>query len=175
MGKKSQFKWRDSARFSVPADVAGRELQRISKQHGTLTSELVVDAARPEDAQLHPVFEWDDQVAGENYRKHQARTLIRSIVVVNEKTQEMAPVYVHVPKESGSEAGYHPVEVVAQRPDMYAAALTSLFRHLENAKTAVAELQKAAQQSDLEPDRMAQIGLAVQALSTASAAIQALH
>lgn len=176
MAKASRFKWRDGARFGIDADVAGKELQRITKKNGSLTSDAVVDAARPDDATLHPAFEWDDFVAGENYRKHQARTLIRSIsVYTTPESTEATSVYVHVPRDSAGESAYHPVEVVAERPDMYASALSSLFRHLESARGAVAELQRCAQESDTDPERMASIGLAVQALSTASAAISALH
>lgn len=47
----------------------------------SLTPEMVVNDARPIDSPLHPFFEWDDSVAGELYRKDQARFLLRCLVV----------------------------------------------------------------------------------------------
>lgn len=51
-------------------------LDRLAEEHGHLTPELVVDAARPEHSPLHDLFEWDDSVAGERWRREQARHLI---------------------------------------------------------------------------------------------------
>ena len=63
-----------------PDDV-GNELERIESSRG-LTAETLVNESRPESAVMHPCFEWKDDVAAENYRKHQARTLIGSVVQV---------------------------------------------------------------------------------------------
>jgi hypothetical protein len=38
-----------------------------------------VDEARDEKHPLHTRFEWNDDVAGENWRRHQAHTLIQSV------------------------------------------------------------------------------------------------
>ena len=58
------------------------ELTRIAAVNDdTLTPELVVEDARPEESPLHAHFEWDDQLAGEQFRLEQARKLIRSVVV----------------------------------------------------------------------------------------------
>lgn len=51
-------------------------LDRLANEHGHLTPELVVDAARPVDSPIHDLFEWDDSVAGERWRREQARHLI---------------------------------------------------------------------------------------------------
>lgn len=48
---------------------------------GILTPEIVLDAARPEDAPLHTYFEWDDSIAGERYRLRQAQGLIVKVKV----------------------------------------------------------------------------------------------
>ena len=45
------------------------ELTRIAAVNDdTLTPELVVEDARPEESPLHAHFEWDDQIAGEQFR-----------------------------------------------------------------------------------------------------------
>lgn len=53
------------------------------KNHNQLTPESVVKAASSPRHPLHPCFEWDDEKAGEQYRLHQARNLIRCVQVVS--------------------------------------------------------------------------------------------
>lgn len=52
------------------------ELDRLAKEHGHLTPELVVDEARTPQSPLHQHFDWDDSVAAERWRREQARHLI---------------------------------------------------------------------------------------------------
>ena len=76
----------------VPAQVAGEEINRLYNE-GKSQPKDIVDASRPEDAPLHPAFEWDDNIAAELYRQEQARSLIRHIVTVEEVENE-EPIYV---------------------------------------------------------------------------------
>jgi hypothetical protein len=61
----------------INAQTAGEELARIAQDRGELKAPDVVDEARPQDALLHPAFEWNDQIAAELHRQDQARYLIR--------------------------------------------------------------------------------------------------
>jgi hypothetical protein len=54
-------------------------LRAIRDEHGKLTPALVVDTARSEDHPLHASFEWNDEIAGEAYRRVQAHDLIQSV------------------------------------------------------------------------------------------------
>jgi len=56
-------------------------LRNIYLQHQRITPQIVVDESRPEDAPLHSRFEWDDEVAGEAFRRQQAAQMIRSVEV----------------------------------------------------------------------------------------------
>jgi len=75
------YSWKSGSVHVVDADVAGRALEEMVMRHGVLTPSIVVEESRPEDAPLHDEFEWDDAVAAQQYREHQARYIIRSIVV----------------------------------------------------------------------------------------------
>lgn len=57
------------------------QLQSIHDKHGRLTPALVLDEARDPQSPLHSRFEWDDTVAGEKWRQHQAHELIVSVRV----------------------------------------------------------------------------------------------
>lgn len=84
---------------TVPAQKAGEELARIEAKHGGLKPSQVVDESRPEEAVLHPVFEWNDEIAAEKYRNVQAGQIIRSVRVVSESPdgqKEKTPAYVSV-------------------------------------------------------------------------------
>lgn len=74
--------------YRVPADVAGKVMEELADGPG-LTAHNLVDVSRPEDAPLHPCFEWDDSVAAEHYRENQARHIITSIEVVRDEEPEV--------------------------------------------------------------------------------------
>ena len=96
---KMRYEFKAGARYSVAAEVAGAELERIQNQRGVIEPRVVVEESRPESAPLHPVFEWDDDKAAENYRTWQARSLIKSVRVIEMRdgADVPVPVYVHVP------------------------------------------------------------------------------
>jgi len=73
---------RTELELGVDAQTAGEELDRIRQEHGTLEPGTVVDESRPDEAPLHPVFEWHDPKAAELYREHQATKLIKQVRVI---------------------------------------------------------------------------------------------
>lgn len=132
-------------RAAITAQVAGEELERIREEHGTLTPPLVVDEARPEDAPLHPVFEWNNETAAEQYRLVQARTLIRTVEIIKAENDQVttSPAYVNVRAES-----YQPMQKVVTTPDLFEYAFNDALSRLESALRALEELQKAARQQN---------------------------
>lgn len=177
---KAQFRLRRGTSVAgVRADTIGNELGRIYEEHGMLTPPAVVEAAEPEEAPLHPVFEWDDAVCGEQYRLYQARKLIKNVEIIRQdETQKDAisveRAYEYVPENSGG--AYHPIDVIVKRPDMYAAALRELAARVHSAEEAMRALERAAMSAeDIDTEKLTRIAIAVQAMQTASAAVQALH
>lgn len=109
-----------------------RVLRDIYERQGSLSPELVVQAAVPENHPLHNRFEWDDSVAGPLYRLEQAAHLIRSVKVVIEREPERPPIKVRafVAREEMGLAErpgeYVPVDEVVQSDVMR----TAWFRRL---------------------------------------------
>jgi len=161
------------------------ELARINAQHGGLQASVVVAEAEPKDSPLHGEFEWDNKKAGHKYRLMQARTLIRLIVPVIELPDgsTRADPYVWVPptaaqkEESDSNEGvYQTTSVVVQDTDAFARALSALTAKMTAAIRAAEELRDAAiALPGDDGERMARIAMAITALQTAGAAVQALH
>lgn len=176
---KKQFKWREGSRSprSVPANKAAMEFERIRKSTGSLTPIAVVDASRPEDAVLHPAFEWDDSRASELYRQHQASSLIRAVVVVTDDSEQLDHrKYVLVTQADDPQAvHYVPAEYAAQQVDLFADALGRLESKVRELQSSIREFESLAKRESKDPERMARIGMAVKALETASAAIAGLH
>lgn len=79
------YRWKFGGLIKADADEAGRVCEELSKTVG-LTPENLLDASRDDDAPLHGAFTWDDAVAGEAYRKIEARRIIQMLVIEPEET-----------------------------------------------------------------------------------------
>lgn len=117
--------------YSVSAQDAGDELERIYDKRGKIDPADVVDESRPDDAVLHPCFEWRDDVAAEEWRKQQARTICRCIVTVaaqegKDPVAVRAVMHVH--------GSYHPTQIIVQDQDKYNDLLQSALREFTASK-----------------------------------------
>lgn len=169
---EKKYRFRAGARVKgVSAAVVADELVRIAQRDQGVSAEVVVDEARPEEAPLHPAFEWRDEVAAEEWRLHQARNLIRHVVVEQEE-RPSAPLFVHVER---GEVGYQLTEVVVDEPDLYAVALSNLEARVRAAQDAVAALERVARDAGKDGELLAKIALAIQAFGAARATLSALH
>lgn len=121
------FKWKTGSRITANAQVAGEMCTKMEAD-GTLTAQNLVDVNRPEDAPLHGAFEWNDTQAAENWRVHQARHIINSIVLVTEDT-EAEPVRYFF-KVEPAEANYESLPVIVRNEDKYASLLKTALREL---------------------------------------------
>lgn len=124
------YQWKLPGLYSVPAQTAGDELDRIYQDRGKLDASDVVDESRPEEAVLHPCFEWDDPKAAELYREQQARNLINCIVVSTETADHPKTVQAEVKAFSHVHGTYHPMYVVVNDEEKYVDMLESALRDL---------------------------------------------
>jgi hypothetical protein len=94
---RQQDAWRTSRHpgpGALSAQIVGAEIERIESVAGVCSPRALVNESRPEDAPLHEVFEWDNEVAGEQFRVIQARAVIRNVVIVD--GESALPAFVHV-------------------------------------------------------------------------------
>ncbi len=151
-----RYEWREGSRYPVKAQVVGRTLEQIDRENGGVTPRVVVEVSRPEDAPLHPIFEWDDATAGELYREDQARRVIRSVRVIEtdrqgqDKPPAIAYVSVRSPDADGS--SYQPTARVMSDADLrrqaIADALAGLagwqrrYEHIHGLRDLVAKVER---------------------------------
>jgi hypothetical protein len=128
-----------------------QELKRISNRDDGIKPRVVVDEARPPDSVLHPEFEWDDRVAGEEYRVVQARNLIRAVHIID-SGEDRGSAFVHVSREGDSDEGvgaslvYLPVQEVVARKDYFESAVEELAAKLAQISKALEDLKRMASQ-----------------------------
>lgn len=129
---------------NVEAQDAGEELERINDKYGQTTASNVVDESRPEEAVLHEAFEWDDEVAAEEHRKTQARSLIKTVRVIHpEKGEQPAFVHVSVLK------AYVPAQRVIEEPELMKSAKDGAIRRLHEAEKHLNELNRLTDGRDI--------------------------
>ena len=144
-----------------------RELSRLYGQHGGLTAETVVEAARPEESPLHGQFEWDDTEAAHQFRLVQSRSLMRRVGVIIR--EEVKPL-IHVPPEtaSGVRRGRYLIdEDLVKDVDEYARAIQSAQSDLDAALRRMAQLRK------LRPSEDSRFETVIRALEAAKLALVA--
>jgi hypothetical protein len=116
------YQWKAGIPYSprVDAQIAGEVCEKLSSQNQLSAKELV-NVSRALDAPLHNAFEWDDAVAGEEWRREQARHLIKALVVVPQN-QDQKPTrgFYHLERQDDC---YQPISVILHNPNKYKALL----------------------------------------------------
>lgn len=132
----------------VNPEIVYQELDRINKKYKGLKPQIVVDEAEPENAPLHPAFEWDNATAGNEWRKQQARNLIHGVrVSVNEKPPER--VFVSIKDDDTRESTYYPISQVVLVPEMRAKMMAACMVELVAIKAKYKELSDAIEFSQV--------------------------
>lgn len=116
-------------------------LNAVHKKHGKLTPQIVVEEARSNRTSagklLHDRLEWDDAVAGEAFRRHQAQELIRSVKVRYRKADgadgELSVRAFHAVRRDGAHV-YEPLEKVIDDPFVSKLVLTEMEREWRQLK-----------------------------------------
>lgn len=77
---KIEYAWKNSVHtFNIAKADAQKVGEEIEKSNFNVDEML--DYAKNEDSELHKLFEWNNDIAAEKYRRLQAREIIRSIVI----------------------------------------------------------------------------------------------
>lgn len=126
------------------AQKVGQELEIIEKATD-LTAVNVVEYARTHtDSELYSILEWDNDVAGELWRRKQASQIITNIrvqIIEDDDTPKNAkPIRAYV--QTTEARTYDPIEVVVKDPDKYQVMLEKAYRELNRTKDKYADLSE---------------------------------
>ncbi len=137
---KTGAKWRRGfeQKFHADAEKVAEEIMAIGDN---VTPQQIVDAARDENSELHKCFTWDDNVAAEKWRKHEARNLTYFLVIESDKREEEKPeIRVFHMAENG--AGYNVAPKVFKIDDEYKKLLQRAYAELRAFKVKYASLKE---------------------------------
>lgn len=119
------YQWKSGARIRADAQLAGEMCMKLADE-GRLTAKDLLDESRPVDAPLHDEFEWDDGLAAESWREHQARNIINSLLIVPEKSEPVRGFF----KIEQAERNYHSVTAILSRKDTAQRLFDNAMREL---------------------------------------------
>ena len=134
------YKWNVGYFTKVNPQVAGEVCEQLAAEN-KLTAQSLVDISEPETAPLHNAFEWDNQIAGNEWRKYQARNIIHSLVIVREEA-EPQKVYFNLDKKENE---YTHIDVILSSEDDYQKMMSNALKEL------IAFQRKYARLSALKP------------------------
>lgn len=154
-----RYKWSDGSRFQADPAPIGKAIDKLGKRLGKdfegLTAEDVVSEASKTSSPLHGLFTWDDAEAASEYRKSQARLVLRSIeiVILSTGKEQTFVGRVAVRTEPGGERTYVPTTLAARqeslRSQMVGDAIAGLtgwkrrYESLAGASTAITLVEQA--------------------------------
>lgn len=141
-----KYSWRVGGyNYKADANLVGHEIEQLDFK----TPENIVEYARDKDTELHKVFEWDDSVASELYRKNQATTMLNNLVyIVRENIGSPAKeVKAFVNTKRNEE--YKTIEYVLNSPTEYSRMLEKATNRLKAVRNQYSELIELKEIYDL--------------------------
>ena len=119
--------WKVKGFFKADAETVYKEITALGD---SFSPEQIVEAAREESTELHKCFTWDDTVAAESWRRHQARMLVAQLVIKTETT-DREPVAVRVIASTATRNEYKPVVKLIEAEQGYADLLARAINELK--------------------------------------------
>lgn len=135
--------WKMDGLFKADANLVHKEIESIGQE---FTCEQIVEKAKDSNTELHKCFEWNNEVAAEKYRLHQAGQIVRQLVITkvsDEKEPEKSNVRLFVSTGNRTNA-YKPLQSVVRVQSEYEALLNRAYAELQTFK------QKYSSLSELE-------------------------
>lgn len=109
---------------------ASKVLEELTELGDEYSLSDVVEKAKDKNSEMHSIFEWDDSVAGEEYRKIQAGKMVRNLVIVrNDETEEKTNVRYFV-STGKRDSTYTPTRLVVRNQDAYEQLLERAYAEL---------------------------------------------
>ena len=116
-------------RFGADAQKCYEEIMQICDDLESASPQDILEKARDETTELHKCFTWDDGVAAEKWRVHEARVITRQLVIREQEVPKDRPE-VRLFYKTDNESGYKPTELIIQKEDEYKELLKRAYDEL---------------------------------------------
>ena len=141
-----KYAWKTRV-IKVGAQMAGEFLEEMRvKNSGRLTTEIIVQSARPKRSPLHEAFEWNNAAAAKKYRLDQAGEILRQLVVTIHRPDDSEIVtraFVNI--RIVDDRVYTSIQVAMADPDMQEAVLAEAWRALKDWQGLYREYEELAE------------------------------
>lgn len=131
------YQWKSGSCIKANPQAVGEQMEMLAASESGLTAETLLEANKPEDAPLHNDYEWNDTKAAANWRFHQSRHFMNSLVTVHvdeSSTDEQAePLIVRAVFPTG-QSHYEPLSAIVKEQSKYDKLLETAFRELQSFK-----------------------------------------
>jgi len=117
-------------RFGADAQKCYEEILEICNDVDSASPQAILDKARDESTELHKCFTWDDKVASEKWRVHEARLVTRQLVIKEVEVPKDRPE-VRLFFKTDNESGYKPTQIIVRKEDEYKQLLARAWGELE--------------------------------------------
>lgn len=139
--------WKEGSRIKADPEKAAEVFEMLEKSEG-LTAETLLDVSRDKDSPLHNCFEWDNNLAAEQYRLIQARQMIRSLCVeIVPEEKAVTRAYFKI-CDKGYEQTENILKVQAKRQSLLEQALAEL-KAFRRKYSSLQELSKVFEDIDM--------------------------
>jgi hypothetical protein len=147
------YKWKPGARISLPAQTFGDRFDWLRKKLGRpITRQDVLDDARDSKSPVHKGFEWNDDVAGEQFRLSQATHMLNCLVILRIKVTNPKDNRPHVttnvrafyPVVQNNERGYETTARIMNSLDLRMQLLQEALEELRCFRTKYRKLHELA-------------------------------
>lgn len=135
-------------RFGADAQKCYEEIMQICDDLESASPQDILEKARDESTELHKCFTWDDSVAAERWRVHEARVITRQLVIREQEVPKDRPE-VRLFYKTDNESGYKPTELIVQKEDEYKALLKRAYDELRAFKQKYSMLKELQEIFDL--------------------------
>lgn len=107
-------------------------MEMLSASEEGLTARTLLEANKPKNAPLHDYYEWNDVLAAEEWRLHQSRNAINSIIRCDVKLTDSIgdeqPVRAFFITTDANR--YDSIQAIVQQEDKYTALLRQAYSEL---------------------------------------------
>jgi len=134
-----KYSWKRKPLGAPEASIAVKCINEIKKKRKGITPQTLVKEASKNKSPLHNCFEWNDSKAAAEYRKDQARYILRMLVVEIASSTKEEPKHVRVyvspvELEQESNTGYKAIGRVRSNEDLDLAYRRQLLKELQALK-----------------------------------------
>ncbi len=125
------YQWKSGTRIKGDAQKSGELFEQLAATEEGLTAKTLLEANKIETAPLHNDYEWNNETAANEWRLHQSRKFINSLVIV-----EVAPT-LNIPETSRAfqittePHKYEPLTTIITVEEKYETLLSKAFAELK--------------------------------------------